>query len=429
MGFLTKALSPWKLVIITMLVLIFIVAPLTLFTAWKFVKLKQAGKYRQDMNIQTEEQNRATEGLGYVQKALEGMVYYEQNPKLYAFEADTLDFDNPSVSFVSRVPPDFPGSKDFGGQAMRRIQIAVEDDEAGRPGRRELVMYQTSILQPPDGLALAEPVRHVLIQNLEIFMILFWSNIHSEWLPEWEETNAIPSRILIEMAIKQSNGEAVQLVQLSDILKHEITIRAKPITMAMQSPRIPIPGRGGSSRGSSGRGSGKSSPTTPQPVAGLKKVPERGKQQEAKKSGDTRSRYTPEQIARYRKAMAERSAGTRGIPGGNTLPPGMVSGELGLLLYKGAASSSQLPQRLSPVQRSEVLPGTVSGELGLLLYTGKEPPTLTPETQPSPPTRGNNRPTGLVSGELGLLLHTGPRPSSPPQQKNTVPIRRGTPPR
>ena len=391
MGFLTKALSPWKLVIITMLVLIFIVAPLTLFTAWKFVKLKQAGKYRQDMNIQTEEQNRATEGLGYVQKALEGMVFYEQNPKLYTFEADTLDFDNPSVSFVSRVPPDFPGSKDFGGQAMRRIQIAVEDDEAGRPGRRELVMYQTSILQPPDGLALAEPVRHVLIQNLEIFMILFWSNIHSEWLPEWEETNAIPSRILIEMAIKQSNGEAAQL---SDILKHEITIRAKPITMAMQSPRIPIPGRGGSSRGSSGRGSGKSSPTTPQPVAGLKKVPERGKQQEAKRSGDTRSRYTSEQIARYREAMAERSAGARGIPRGNTLPPGMVS-----------------------------------GELGLLLYTGKEPPPLTPETQPSPPTRGNNRPTGLVSGELGLLLHTGPRPSSPPQQKNTVPTRRGTPPR
>ncbi len=425
MGFATKDLSRKQLVIITVLVLIFIVAPLTLYTAMNFALLKRHSKYTKIHKEQMERNSQMQERLVVFQKAFDGIVFYDQSPKLYSFEADTLDFDYPSVSFVSRVPPDFPGSKDFGGQAMRRIQFAVEDEEAGGLGRRELVMYQTPILKPPDGLALAEPERWVLVPDLAQFYIGFWSNTESEWIPDWEETSAIPTRIKIEVASNRPDGTAPHI---EDIHKLEIALFTESITQDMQSPRIPSPPRG-RAKGSSGRGSGKSSPTTPHSVAGLKKVPERVKHQEAKKSGDTRSRYTPEQITRYRKAMAERSAGTRGIPGGNTLPPGMVSGELGLLLYKGAASSSQLPQRLSPVQRNNQLQGTVSGELGLRLYTGKEPPPLTPETQPSPPTRGNNRPTGLISGELGLLLHTGPRPSSPPQQKNTVPTRRGTPPR
>ena len=308
---------------------------------------------------------------------------------------------------------------------MRRIQFAVEDEEAGGPGRRELVMYQTPILQPPDGLALAEPERWVLVPDLAQFYIGFWSNRASEWIPDWEETSAIPTRIKIEVASNRPDGTAPHI---EDIHKLEIALFTESITQDMQSPRIPSASRDGGSRSSKGKGSDRNSgPRKPSAEDLARIAAYRKKREEARKVASPS--VTEAQKEAWRKRMAERSAGTRGVPRGNTLPPGMVAGELGLLLYKGAASSSQLPQRLSPVKSNNQLQGTVSGELGLLLYTGKEPPPLTPETQPSPPTRGNNRPTGLISGELGLLLHTGPRPSSPPQQKNTVPTRRGTPPR
>ena len=67
--------------------------------------------------------------LKTIEDALSGLVYYEQNQSIYGFMANTEDYDYPSISFVSRVPPDFLGNKDFGSERLRRITFQVEDDE------------------------------------------------------------------------------------------------------------------------------------------------------------------------------------------------------------------------------------------------------------------------------------------------------------
>ena len=71
---------------------------------------------------------------------------------------------------------------------------------------------------------------------------------------------------------------------------------------------------------------------TPEQIAALRK------RQEAARKGRSAptatSRYTEAQMAEYRKRMAERYSGTTG-PVAPSLPPGMVAGELGMLLYKG----------------------------------------------------------------------------------------------
>ena len=130
--------------------------------------------------------------LKTIEDALSGIVYYEQNQQHYAFVADTLDFDHPSISFVSRVPPDFMGSKEFNGQNLRRIEFVVEDDEM-KIGERALVMYQTPVLQPLDAAVMEEPRRWVLGSNLAQYGILFWDkDIDPEingWLADWEDTN------------------------------------------------------------------------------------------------------------------------------------------------------------------------------------------------------------------------------------------------
>ena len=115
--------------------------------------------------------------LKTIEDALSGIVYYEQNQEHYAFVAETLDFAHPAISFVSRVPPDFLGSKEFGAQSLRRIDFVVEDDET--LDGRSLVMYQTPILQPADVSELEEPRRWVLGPDLDTFMVMFYSTINN----------------------------------------------------------------------------------------------------------------------------------------------------------------------------------------------------------------------------------------------------------
>ena len=62
--------------------------------------------------------------LKTIEDSLSGLVYYEQSKEQYSFLADTTIFDYPSISFVSRVPPDFLGNKEFGSQRLRRIDLS-----------------------------------------------------------------------------------------------------------------------------------------------------------------------------------------------------------------------------------------------------------------------------------------------------------------
>ena len=170
--------------------------------------------------------------LKTIEDALSGIVYYEQNQEHYAFVAETLDFNYPSISFVSRVPPDFIGNKEFGAQGLRRIEFVVEDapvevkvEVNGKTikeikDERALVMYQIPILQPIDATELEDPKRWVLGPGLDTFMVLFWSTINNEWLPDWEETNSVPTRLKFEMAFKLNDGSA------ADSLKTSTSVRS-----------------------------------------------------------------------------------------------------------------------------------------------------------------------------------------------------------
>ena len=142
-------------------------------------------------------------------------------------------------------------------------------------------MYQSSTLQPVDALEVEEPSRWVLGQDLDTFLMLFYSTINNEWIYEWDETNSIPKRIKFELAYTRSDGGAAQI---EDMHKREFALFSQSITQAMQNPKLATStksrsksSKGGSSRGSSSRGS----------------------------SSKSSSRYTPEQIAAWRKKREE----------------------------------------------------------------------------------------------------------------------------
>jgi len=231
-----------------------------------------------------------------VEVGLRGMVYYEQNQDMYALDMDLIDQDYPYFSFVARVPPDFIGSREFNGQALRRLSFFVDDvDES-----RALVLEQRHVMRTPQGEDPVPVVRSILAPQLDQFMILFWSTSAEAWIDEWTETNSLPSRVKVEMALTPQNGADIQL---KDIHKREVAIHSISITKANQNPDLPAAargrssGRGSSSRGSSSRGSS------------------------SRDSG--KSRYTPEQIAAWRKRQEQsrKSSGQR--------PPNSMSSRFG----------------------------------------------------------------------------------------------------
>ena len=175
--------------------------------------------------------------LKTLEDAFSGLVYYEpdkDNPNtgVYAFIVDTLDFDYPSVSFVSRVPPDFLGNKEFGSQTLRRITFQVEDDD---DFGRSLVMYQSAALQPEYDLEVEEPSRWVLGQDLDQFLMLFYSTSVEEWINEWDDTNSVPSRIKFELAYARPDGGAASI---EDMHKREFSLFSRNITKEMRLQKL-----------------------------------------------------------------------------------------------------------------------------------------------------------------------------------------------
>ena len=259
-----------------------------------------------------------------VEVGLRGMVYYEQNQDMYALE-QIPDQDYPSFSFVARVPPDFIGSREFNGQALRRLSFFVDDvDES-----RALVLEQRHVMGTPQGEDPVPVVRSILAPQLDQFMILFWSTSAEAWIDEWTETNSLPSRVKVEMALTRKDGADIQL---KHILKREVAIHSISITKANQNPDLPAAAKGGSrgrggsrgtgSRGSSSRGSSQSSKPkyTPEQIAAWRK---RQAEQSGRSGNNGQSRYTDAQKEAYRKRMAEMSNRGQSQSSGKTnyIPP------------------------------------------------------------------------------------------------------------
>ena len=168
-----------------------------------------------------------------VEVGLRGMVSYEQNQDMYALNMDLIDEDYPYFSFVARVPPDFIGSREFNGQALRRLSFFVDDvDES-----RALVLEQSHVMRTPQGEDPGPVVRSILAPQLEQFMILFWSTSAEAWIDEWTETNSLPSRVKVEMALTRQDGGDIQL---KDIHKREIAIHSISITRPTRTQTCPL---------------------------------------------------------------------------------------------------------------------------------------------------------------------------------------------
>ena len=129
-----------------------------------------------------------------IEDALLSTVMFQANARLYTFEADTSG-DFAALSFVSRLPPSFPGGGYFGDLVVRRVVFGVVP---GRDGTNDLVLRQVPILASTDKTQ-EEQHTIVLARDVRLFGVEFLGHPGTptatragEWATEWPFTNALP---------------------------------------------------------------------------------------------------------------------------------------------------------------------------------------------------------------------------------------------
>ncbi len=131
-----------------------------------------------------------------LEDALVASVMFTASAPLYPFLADTSG-DFGALSFVSRLPPSFPGSGYFGDQVVRRVQFTIEADPEGG---RQLVLRQSPLLQT--NMFNDEDHTIVLARDVQAFLLEFCQQRGTgyEWVNEWRLTNQLPKQVRFALA-------------------------------------------------------------------------------------------------------------------------------------------------------------------------------------------------------------------------------------
>ncbi|HVU07795.1 MAG TPA: prepilin-type N-terminal cleavage/methylation domain-containing protein [Verrucomicrobiae bacterium] len=104
--------------------------------------------------------------------------------------------DAPMLSFVARLPDDFPRNGRFGDFNVRRLTFTVE---AGADSGNDLVLRQNPILMDMDEDEQNVPL--VLAHNVKGFTVECWDTNALAWSDEWDDTNSIPPLIRVTLAL------------------------------------------------------------------------------------------------------------------------------------------------------------------------------------------------------------------------------------
>ena len=186
------------------------------------------------------EAQRTRVALRAFEESLGATELFLENIRYYSFIADTSG-DFAAISFVSHLPPSFPGSGFYGDQAVRRVTFDVEQGKNGN----QLMLHQAPLLEPPETAA--DPYDIVLAPNVREFKMFFWDTNAMDWVEEWLWTNRLPRMVRVQIAF----GEATRPLQPDDVAVKTVYLSSAAIPRDAQIPvnRGVRPGQGLPGRG------------------------------------------------------------------------------------------------------------------------------------------------------------------------------------
>jgi len=172
------------------------------------------------------------------------MTMFNDNLKHYWFITEA-NGDFSGVSFVARLPANFPGVGRYGDHIVRRVTFATQPSSEGN---YELVMNQAPMLMNTNTGA-AEAYSLVLAKDVSLFMLEYYDLQKGEWFTDWVNTNTLPRliRITLGQGKSKSGNYAPQ-----DIVTRVVAAGAQPVMGVQMGPALnqgnfgtnPIPGGG-----------------------------------------------------------------------------------------------------------------------------------------------------------------------------------------
>ena len=109
--------------------------------------------------------------------------------------------DQPSLSFVARLPDVFPRNGRFDSN-LRRLTFSVEPAAGSVPGsdaEKDLMLRQNPILMDMDADEQSTPL--VLARNVKDFVVECWDTNALAWDTEWDDTNSLPPMVRVTLTL------------------------------------------------------------------------------------------------------------------------------------------------------------------------------------------------------------------------------------
>ena len=130
--------------------------------------------------------------------ALAGTSWYRQHgPGQFVAGQGAGGFSQ--LELVTRVPPDFWGSRTLGQSPLRRVRFIVEP---APDGGHQLVLQQEALLANTNSVTRMH--RTVLLPQVTQFLInLRPHGADAMWQPVWDSTNALPRLARVELATRE----------------------------------------------------------------------------------------------------------------------------------------------------------------------------------------------------------------------------------
>jgi prepilin-type N-terminal cleavage/methylation domain-containing protein len=237
----------FTLIEIMVAIAIFMLLVAAVYSTW--VLILKSAQVSQEAAAQVQRQRIA---IRTIEDSLTCIQSFQASMQYYVFSV--TNGDQPSLSYVARLPEVFPRNGRFDSH-LRRLTFSVEPAAGSVPGsdaEKDLVLRQNPILMDMDADEQATPL--VLAHNVKDFVVECWDTNALAWATEWDDTNSLPPMVRVTLTLGGNTTSKSSTANTLAITR-EIAVPSQSLPSIVENGSLnAAAGGGGGGGGGSGTG-------------------------------------------------------------------------------------------------------------------------------------------------------------------------------
>jgi type II secretory pathway pseudopilin PulG len=227
----SKIENAFTLIEIMLAVVIFFGALAMIYSTW--LMIMRATVTGQKAAAQAQRERVA---IHTIEESITSIESFQASLQYYSFVVQNSgNGQQATLSFVARLPDDFPRSGRYGVFNVRRLTFDVEavTDPVTRQTENDLVLRQYPILTGEDVDDAQNPF--ILSRNVQLFTVECWDTNSANWVDEWDNTNAIPPAIRVDLALGGKNDNSQNAEPIFSVTR-DIAVPTQMMPVSAQVP-------------------------------------------------------------------------------------------------------------------------------------------------------------------------------------------------